>query len=287
MSEGAGGMDDLAAWIGRSREAADVCALPLVRRVAVLLDLDPAGYRDGDPLPHGWHMCLFTPLIRQSALGADGHARHDAFMPPYPLPRRMLGGRRTVFHRPVTIGADVRKRDEIVSIEPKSGRSGRMVLITTRATIFEGDAAEPSIVEEQDSIYREEAGAGDTGGPPKPAAPFPEPAFSRELTTDPTMLFRYSAVAFNTHRIHYDRPYAMEQEGYAGLIVNGGLTALLLVELFRASTGRSPRSMSARNRSALLCGRPVRLCGAPDGDGWLLWAEDRETSRIVLEARIS
>jgi 3-methylfumaryl-CoA hydratase len=282
-------MNDWASWIGRREDAEDICALPLVRRVAALLDRDPGAYRQGAPLPTGWHICAFGPQARQSDLGADGHPKTDPLMPPIDLPRRMLGGRRTTFRTPLSIGACLRRTREIVSIVPKSGRTGRLLIMTVRHSIFQDGSTEPSIVEEQDSIFREQAAPGAKEAPPasNPPPPDPlEPTFHRDLTTDPRMLFRYSAIAFNTHRIHYDRPYTTEQEGYPGLIVNGGLTALFLMDLFETSTGRSIRSIETRNKGAIICGRPIRLCGAPGGENWRLWVQD-ENARTLLEASVT
>ncbi|MCB1327991.1 MAG: acyl-CoA dehydrogenase [Maritimibacter sp.] len=281
---------DLNNWIGRSEHAIDHCSLILARRIAAMLDRDPETVNAGDPLPPGWQMALFTPLIRQSDLRDDGHAQAEALIPPVPLPRRMLGGRRSWFHLPIPIGAAVERQSEIVAIEPKQGRSGALILVTLRHTIRCTGETEAAIIEEQDSIFREEA----SGGPAKPqpasrpasAGPL-RPEFATTLVTDPRLLFRYSAIGFNTHRIHYDQPYATGNEGYPGLIVNGGLATLLLIDLFEREVGRPVASIETRNKGAIICGRPVRLCGAaePDAPGhWRLWIEN-EDSRILLEAK--
>jgi 3-methylfumaryl-CoA hydratase len=274
-------MIDPASWLGRRVEAEDVCALKPVRRLAALLDRDPARLREGDALPVGWHAVLFTPEPPQSALGPDGHPSGGDDLPPPPLPRRMLGGRRTRFPAPLRIGAAVRRISEVTEFAEKQGRSGRLVLVTLRHTIAEADAPAAAVIEEQDIVYRE---AGTAGTPPAAATPPPPAAaHSRAFTPDPVLLFRYSAVTFNAHRIHYDRPYATGREGYPDLVVNGGLTALLLLELYKDATGRAPVEMTARNRRPLFCGRPARLCAAPADDGWALWAEDAEGA-VALEA---
>lgn len=277
------------AYLGRTDEANDVCALPLVERVALLLDRDPSAYRDGDELPTGWHACVFTPRLRQSELREDGHARSEPLVPALDFPRRMLGGRRTYYHRPIVIGSRLHRKSEIASITPKSGRSGQLVIVTVRHSIFAEGDEEPRIVEEQDSIFREEAkpGGAAKGGAPGATAPQPEePEISRDLETDPRMLFRYSAITFNTHRIHYDLPYAREREGYPGLVVNGGLASLLLTDFLEQHLSRRIRSFEARNKGAIFCGRPIRLCGAPRGDGWRLWVED-EDRKNLLEADVT
>jgi 3-methylfumaryl-CoA hydratase len=276
-------MNDMTDWFDRREEAADVCALPLVQRLAALLDQDPARLRNGDALPQGWHMILFTPVAPQSGLGQDGHPTASGLLaPPADLPRRMLGGRRTQFERALRIGAEMRRVSQVVAFEEKQGRSGRLAIATLRHSIFEGDAAAPSVIEEQDVIYRAAAGVPEAAKPaPEPVRP--APSLTRAFTPDPVMLFRYSAVTFNGHRIHYDQPYATGTEGYPGLIVNGGLTALLLLELVKVAAGRPLTAMSVRNRKPLICGRPARLCAAAAGDGWALWAED-SNGRMALEA---
>lgn len=275
-------MEEARSWVGRTECADDLCALPLVRRLAALLDRDPGAMRQGDPLPAGWHMILFTPLAPQARLGPDGHPALGDFLPPLDLPRRMLGGRRTRFHAPVPIGAAVHRVSEIMRIEPKQGRSGRLVLVTIQHRIHVGTDDVSAIVEDQDVIYREAASAA----PPRtePAEPLPDAEEEQAFHPDEALLFRYSAITFNTHRIHYDQPYATGVENYPALVVNGGLTALLLFELFRRVARRDPVATSARNLRPLFCGRPARLCARRDGEGWALSALD-EKGRVALEAR--
>ncbi len=273
-------MEELRSWIGRTECASDICALPLARRLAALLDRDPATLADGQALPAGWHAILFAPLAPQSRLGPDGHPLLGDFLPPATLPRRMLGGRRTQFAGEIPIGEPVERVSVIQAIEEKQGRSGRLVIVTLRHTISRADAP-PAVIEDQDVIYRE-AGSG-SAAPASPPNPDPGPEIEAPFHPDEALLFRYSAVTFNAHRIHYDQPYATGTEHYPALVVNGGLTALFLLELFRRATGREPVSMAARNLRPLFCGRPVRLCAKRDGEGWRLWAVDTE-GRIALEA---
>jgi 3-methylfumaryl-CoA hydratase len=224
-------------------------------------------------------MILFTPTARQSELGRDGHPRLGDFLPPVDLPRRMLGGRRTQFLAPIAIGTDVRRMSEIVQIAPKQGRSGRLVLVTIQHRIFTSDVC--AVIEDQDVLYREAASAG---AAPETAAPvLPPPDITEDFLPDERLLFRYSAVTFNGHRIHYDHPYATSVEGYPALVVNGGLTALFLLELFRRQADREPRLMTARNVRALYCGHPAKLHAQRDGAAWRLWATD-DLGRLALEA---
>jgi 3-methylfumaryl-CoA hydratase len=275
-------MNDAPAWLNRREETADLCALPLVQRLAALLDRDPAAFRDGDALPQGWHMILFTPVARQSELGPDGHPVAGGMSAPPGLPRRMLGGRRTRFCAPLRIGAPVHRVSEVVGFEEKQGRSGRLGVAALRHSIAEAGQSEPAVIEEQDVIYRAAAGtpaeAAATTAPERPAA-----THSRAFTPDPALLFRYSAITFNAHRIHYDEHYATSQEGYPGLIVNGGLTALLLLELAKDAAGQAFAELKVRNRRPLICGRPATLCATRSSEGWTLWAED-DQGRMALEA---
>ncbi|MFZ4410471.1 MAG: FAS1-like dehydratase domain-containing protein, partial [Paracraurococcus sp.] len=184
-------------------EIDDICALPLVRRLAVTLDQDPLAWTQGDILPRGWHVALFTPLTPQGALTEDGHvALSDAL--PHFSGRLMLGGRRTAFPGDIRIGDALRRRTEVVSVTPKQGRSGRLTLVRLEHCIFAGDSAAPAIIEEQDMVFLE--------GEAQPrqaeaAARQPDPDFSRTLVPDERLPFRYSAVTFNVHRIHFDAPY--------------------------------------------------------------------------------
>ncbi len=260
----------LSAWIGRAREITDEVSAPLMRRMAALLDQEGAVFAPGAPVPGHWLPALFDDAAPQSRLGPDGHPAKGEFLPPVPLPRRMLGGRRVTFHAPPRIGAVLTRRSEIAAITPKEGRSGKLVFVTVRHSVTgpEGLVA----VEEQDIAYRE---AG-SGGTPAPAAEMPAPAWTRPFNPDPVMLFRYSAITFNGHRIHYDSDYTRNVEHYPALVVNGGLTTLMLLEAGLAAAGGRLRRYAARTLRPLFCGRAARLCGAaPDGEGRaLLWAED-------------
>ena len=254
---------------------------PLGGRRAARRDHAPAGLRDGDALPRGWHAILFNAALPQLALGEDG------FVPPpadlgLQRPRLMLGGRRTTYAGDIPIGAPVRRKRHLLSQTAKEGRSGRLVLVTRRHEIHVADQPMPAVVEEEDLVYREAGGAAPAGEPPPPGRPASR---AETVTPDETLLFRYSSVTFNAHRIHYDLPYAQAVEGYPALVVNGGLTALLLLRLHARVAGRPPASVAARNRRPLYCGRPVTLKAEPEGAAWQLWAED-ETGRPALEMQI-
>ncbi|HTQ01643.1 MAG TPA: hypothetical protein VMN56_20165 [Casimicrobiaceae bacterium] len=265
----------------------DVCALPLVHRVAATLDLDPARYRNGDPLPRGWHVCLFTVPTRQSLLRPDGAAGLGVTLPDVGLPRLMIGGRRIRFTGDIPIGAAVRRESRRKAVVAKEGRSGRFVIVTIRHDVYVQGETVAVIEEEQDYVMREAADPAPPA-PPKTdreAPPRREPVASRTVIPDETLLFRYSAITFNPHRIHYDYPYATAKEGYPALVVNGGIASVMLLELFRAAAAREPRSVTARNVAPLFCGRPLHLRGARDGTSWTLWAED-DDNKVALEALV-
>jgi 3-methylfumaryl-CoA hydratase len=247
----------LEAWVGRRQEARDEVTLPAVQRLAALLDLPSAPRVRGEALPAGWYAVLFNPIERQSDLGADGHPAKGQFLPPIPLPRRMFAGRRVEFKDELRIGDEVSRVSRIERIEPKLGRSGQMCFVTVRHEISSPRGL--AIIEEQDLVYREPAGAAKRNPAPVAAT---EPAdWSRTVVVDTTLLFRYSAVTFNAHRIHYDAAYTRDVEGYPDLVVNGGLTTLLLWEFAREKSGMQIRSSSTRNVKALYVNRPVTLCG--------------------------
>jgi 3-methylfumaryl-CoA hydratase len=281
-------MDELAGWIGRAREVADEVTAPAMRRLAALLDREEVALARGTPVSPHWIAVLFDDAAPQRRIGPDGVAMKGEFLPSVPLPRRMLGGRHLSFLAPPRIGDPLVRRSEIIAITPKQGRTGRLVFVTVRHTVT-GPAGAVAI-EDQDIAYREAATPG--AAPPAPeSAAAPEAAWSEPFRTDPVMLFRYSALGFNGHRIHYDADYARGVEGYPALVVNGGLTTLLLLEaaLRHEPAGVRIASYEARTLRPLFCGRSATLSGtAPDGEGHaLLWAADENgASALGIAARI-
>ncbi len=270
-------------WEGRSElRSDDVTAAP-ARALAATLDCTDE-FAKGDPLPPLWHWLHFLPSARQSEIGVDGHPKLGDFLPPVPLPRRMWAGGRLRWHAPVCLGDSLQRTSRIASVTHKSGRTGDLVFIVLQHEIAR--SGELLLTEEQDLVYRAPAQPGDPVHPPK-AAP-PEAVWSRELVPGPVLLFRYSALTFNGHRIHYDRPYATGAEGYPGLVVHGPLIATLLAELAR---GKRPDARVAafsfkavRPTSDLY---PFRVCGQPAADGKTasLWAQDHEGA-LTMQAQI-
>ena len=275
--------------VGRRVHSDDVCALPLVRRVAAVLDRDPTVLKEGDVLPRGWHAALFTPFARQSDLGQDGLPKETALVPnpdPISWPRKVFGGRRTHFHGDVHIGSHVRRESEVVSAEIKNARQGRILVVTVRSHIFEEGTNRAVIVEEQDHIFR---GAHQVVPMSKAARQDPAPlvaSIRQPVIIDTAMLFRYSAITFNAHRIHFDLPYTTQTEGYCGLLINGALPALLLLEMAREKMTAPPALMTGRNMRPLYCGEKMDLCAAQQSDGWRLWAEnDKGQTALIVQLK--
>ena len=274
-------LDSLKQWIGRTETAIDYVTVPMVDRLSATLDRDDAFPKIGDPLPVGWHSTLFPRIVRHSQIGPDGHPQRGDFLPPVPLPRRMFAGKRTTFIAPLRVGDEVKRLSTIQNVTVKEGRSGRMVFVTVKTDISSPRGL--AISEEQDIVYR---GEPDKNAPPPPPQPAPGKAvWQHQVTPDPVMLFRYSALTFNGHRIHYDHPYVTGVEGYPNLVMNGGLTTLLVYELARTHASTPIRFMSSRNVRALFVGRTITLCGEPSADNRTakLWAQD-DTGALALSA---
>jgi 3-methylfumaryl-CoA hydratase len=218
-------------WLGRVTQVDDQLTATPVRLMSATLDRDDAPPAPGDVLPPLWHWLYFLPSDRQSGLGHDGHAKRGGFLPPVPLPRRMWAGGRLRFHHPLRLGEAVQRSSRIADISSKQGRSGPLVFV--RVVHEVANAQGVALTEEHDIVYREAPPPGDSGAAATPPSAPGGEQFSRRIEPDPVLLFRYSALTFNGHRIHYDRSYVTQEEGYPGLIVHGPLIATLLVDLLR------------------------------------------------------
>ncbi len=280
-------IDDQAAegyrnWIGRTEVRDDVVtAAPLVA-LSALLDREDPPPRAGDAAPPLAHWLYFLPAYRQSQAGPDGHAARGEFLPPVPLPRRMWAGSRLEFMRPLVVGERITRTSRIVDVSSKHGRSGPLVFVTVRHEVR--DAGGPVLTDEHDIVYR-----GEGGPAASPVAAPQGELWRREIHPDPLLLFRYSAVTFNGHRIHYDHPYVTRLEGYPGLVVHGPLVATLLVDLLRREIP-SARLTAYRFRAL----RPLfdtanfSTLGAPGDSGRSarLWTRDAEGA-MTMEAQAS
>ena len=254
-------------WIGREAEIEDDIGPSHVTAMQALLDRDE-GLGFGDGLPPLWHWLYFWKTAPQATLGPDGVAARGEFLPPIPLPRRMWGGSRVSFPMRLPIGATATRRSRIQSITEKTGRSGKLAIVTLRHEISTGGAL--CIDEEHDIVYREAAKPGESAAAPAAAQDdeAEPPAWQREILPDPVLLFRYSALTFNAHRIHYDDPYVREVEGYPALVVHGPLLATLMVDLVRRNAPEARITHFAfRALSPVFVNAPFTVCGAPDEEG--------------------
>lgn len=264
-------MTNYADWVGSKEHREDVISLaPCINMGATMDDKDTA-FATGDQVPRLWHWLYFLPFAYLSNIGPDGHPKRGGFLPPVELPRRMFAGARMTFHDDLVIGQPATRDGEVLAVKDKSGKTGQLIFVTVKYTIKQGDRL--CVEEEQDIVYREPGGAV-----PAPAVldawpEAPAGAWTREITPTPPLLFRFSALTFNSHRIHYDRPYTMNEENYPGLVVQGPLTATLLMDLVRKNADRKPKTFTFRGQAPLFDLAPFRLVGMPGADGVDLQAQ--------------
>ncbi len=273
-------LDRLADWVGRTETAKDVVTAAPVAMLSALLDRDDPEPRAGDTISPLAHWLYFLPVHRESQVGPDGHAYRGEFLPPVPLPRRMWAGSRLEFLHPLAVGEPIRRVSRITSVRLKEGRSGPLVFVTVRHEVSGPSGL--ALTDEHDIVYR---GAEGAAVAPPVAAPAGE-TWSREIRPDPVLLFRYSAVTFNGHRIHYDHPYVTGVEGYPGLVVHGPLVATLLVDLLlRNRPGTRLAAFSFRAMRPLFDTAPFTTCGIPDEAtrSARLWTRDAEGA-ITMDA---
>ena len=275
---------NLSDWIGRSETVSDVITATPYAGLSATLDRPASRPPPGTPLPALWHWLYFLPLSRQSEIGPDGHPRRGAFLPPVPLPRRMWAGSQFEFRSPLRVGDAITRTSTIDQVTPKRGRSGSLVFVTVRHEIRREGLPETALLEFHDIVYREAAKSGDTAPPPLPAPP--RATWERQWIPDDVLLFRYSALTFNGHRIHYDRRYATTVEGYAGLVVHGPLIATLLLDLVRRELPEARIERFEFRALRPICDlNPFFVCGEPQPDGKTirLWAHDHEGA-VAMEA---
>jgi len=273
----------LESWIGRTEQVADEATRAPALALAATLDRDASGLGHGDSLPPLWHWIYFTPKAPAHEIGADGHPRRGGFLPPVGLPRRMWAGGRLEFHAPIRIGDALTRTSTIGDVRRREGKTGALVFVTVRHEIARDGLL--LLTEEHDIVYRDLAQPGAVVPPPE-RAPADE-STSRTVTPDPVLLFRYSALTFNGHRIHYDRSYVTEVEGYPGLIVHGPLIAtLLLDEARRQRPDLVVRRFSFKAVQPLFDIDPFELCCRFDGATAIdLWARGHD-GRLAMRARL-
>ena len=266
-----GEFETLRRWVGRTETSHDVASAWPVAALAATLDRKDPGPAAGDVIPPGWHWLYFLETTPASELAADGHAKRGGFLPPVTLPRRMWAGGRLEFLRPLRVGDALRRDSEIIAVEPKHGKSGNLVFVTVRHTVLAAGAT--ATIEEHDIVYREAALPGE---PPSQGSLAPAQAeWRREVDAGPVMLFRFSALIFNAHRIHYDLDYVREEEHYPGLVVHGPLQAVLLLDLARREDPRPVKKLVYRAVRPIFHTERFTVNGKRDGgDKAELWIAD-------------
>jgi 3-methylfumaryl-CoA hydratase len=261
--------EDFSAWTGRSETHSDVLEPARSNALrAALGESDALAVGAELPLLHHW--LYFWNVQPPAGLGVDGHPAKGGFLPPVPLPRRMWAGGRLRFHKPLYLGERVEKTSTILKVEAKSGRSGNLVFVTVEHRLTGHDGL--AIIEEQDLVYREAAAPGSIAAPSADAPP-PEAAWRREVSPDTVLLFRYSALTMNGHRIHYDLPYARDEEAYPALVVQGPLQATLLADLAARNLDGPIATFDFRGMSPAFAGTTLHVCGERSEGGAALRTE--------------
>jgi 3-methylfumaryl-CoA hydratase len=268
-------MSDFSAWIGRKTRATDRLDEGLAARWLATFDLP---HPHPAIMPQGIHFALCTPEAPTANLGEDGHPARDdspdSFLPPFPMPRRMWASSKMQFQSPIAIGAVIERTSKVASVSEKSGGSGRLAFVDVEHVTKTNGAI--AVIETQTLVYRDAATPDAPLSPPPPGEGTFDPAgweAHRSLTPDPRLLFRYSALTFNTHRIHYDAPYAQDVERYRGLVVHGPLTASLLLQLAASELGENRlRTFQFRGLSPAIAGEPLHLVMRAKDEGYELAA---------------
>lgn len=273
-------MVSLQSWIGRQEITEDVIEAGLVRRIAATFN-EPAPMA-GAPLPLLWHWAFFQPTVAKDGLGTDGHPARGGFLPPAENRNRMWAGGRLDFKMPFIVGAPAQRISTILTVTEKQGRTGALLFVTVEHDYRQD--GHTVLVEEQDIVYREPT-------PPKlaPGQPCPTAQWSERVEPDPVLLFRYSAITFNGHRIHYDQPYATGVEGYPGLVVHGPMIATLVLHACcRANPGRTVRQFAFRSQRPLVHPVIFTVAGRETGSGEAeVWAGNDQGIAQIGEVRFS
>ena len=258
-------IDHLRGWIGREDRSSEVLSPALVRQFNATFDRT-SGESPGDVAPLLIHFCLAQPTAPTAGLGPDGHAARGGFLPPVPLPRRMWAGGEFTFHGGIRIGEEVRRVSTVKEVVLKQGRTGPLCFVTVNHEVTSD--GQPVLSERQDIVYREAQGQVATKQSPEAAA---VGAHVMQITPSAAYLFRYSAMTFNGHRIHYDKDYVRDVEGYPGLIVHGPLQATLLCQFAADLKGSAPRTFRFRSLSTIFDTADFTVNAQTEGETMKLW----------------
>jgi 3-methylfumaryl-CoA hydratase len=279
------GLDEFKAHIGRRETATDIVTAAPANLLRLTFGRAEPEFQPGDALPPGWQCLYFLPRFAPDALRPDGSPLDTGVIPPMPLPRRMFAGERFRFHRSLRIGDTIRRETELADIEVKAGTTGILVFATVMQRIFTPGGL--AIEEERRTVFREEVKPGERNQAPRREVAPDDTPWRRRIAPDPVLLFRFSALTFNSHRIHYDRPWAVDREGYPGLVVHGPLTSTLLIDFARDHhPGRAFTTYETQARAPLFATASFELRGRPavDGRGVELWAVTPEGT-VAMSAR--
>ena len=271
-------VERLRQWIGRRESRSELLTPAMVERFRATFD-QTGEARNGDVAPTLIHFCVAPPAAPTASLGPDGHPSRGGFLPPVSLPRRMWAGGALTFHGDIRIGETVTRHSTIGDVVVKEGRSGTLCFVTVNHRI-ESDGV-MVIEERQDIVYR---GVDDAGAAKKAAEPAPHGEHRMQITPSAALLFRYSALTFNGHRIHYDTPYVTKEEGYPGLIVHGPMQTTMLIQLAQHIRGKRPRQFDFRSLSPLFDTADFTLNAQEEGEGLRLWTA-RIDGPVAMEAR--
>ncbi|QRR32458.1 hypothetical protein JNX00_12245 [Hydrogenophaga sp. YM1] len=264
----------------------EACGLAAVRRIAAMLDLDPDRFSPGEPLPRGWQFILLGADTRRSELRADGFPGLGVPMPDLGLPQLMLGGRTVAFHADIPIGASLRRTSAVKEIRHKDGEGGPMAIVTLGHELCLEGRTDPVLLETQTYLLLSQRRATHSSPASIPGL-LGRPEHQTTVVPDETLLFQYSAMGFNSHRIHLDRDHARAVEGFPDLVVNGGLATLLLTEFLRRDLGLIPASLKVRHVAPLYCNRPITLTAQRDSEQWHLKAfDDRQQLAVDMEVTV-
>lgn len=282
QTETHGDTENFAAWIGRQQIQTDFCNPRQVAMLDAILNQD----RDSpDTLPHLYHWCYFLPIHHQDELSSDGHPKKGGFLPPIPFPKRMWAGGRLQFLAPIRLNHAIQRVSEITKIEFKHGKSGNMYFVTVKHQIFSEDR--PCIIEEHDIVYREASNQIQAQSKTTPAPVNKHYSYRKQIPMDSVSLFRYSAVTFNAHRIHYDRQFCTEVEGYPGLVVHGPLLATLLMHVFQQENpDMIIESFDFRAVRPVFDFNDFYICGDIDDQDGKLWIEHAD-GQTAMQANIT
>jgi 3-methylfumaryl-CoA hydratase len=265
-------IEPLKKQLGRKVEDEDVVTEMPLKGIIATFDREEKVPKAGEPIAPGWHLCFLHSYARRAALGEDGLPTQSDVLPRMPLPRRMYAGSTFTFEGDIRVGDKLRRETEFTDVQLRSGSTGTLIVTTQTRRIFTPRGL--AVTEAANTVFREEVKAGAKSGVPVRDAAPKDVAWRRTIKANPVMLFRYSALTFNPHRIHYDRAYCIETEGYPGLVVHGPFAQQCIFDLLRDSMpGRRIKTLSVRARAPLFDTAPFGVVGrpTPDGNGAELW----------------